>query len=118
MIDIELNKTYSGVELPKVFSNKRNYNYYKYIPFILNEEKQDELTVYTWKYIIMPIEEYGYNKLVEAVIELKYSNSEVIARLNNFISEPDNDKYKLEYEELTSWRKYAKEFSKKHFNML
>lgn len=117
MIEIELNKTYSGVELPKVFSNKSNYKYYKYIPFIWDEKKQGESTIYTWEYIMLPIENYNYGKLVEGIIELKYSNSEVIARLNNYISEPDNEKYKTEYKELTEWRKIAKEYAKKHFNM-
>ena len=119
MINIEeLNRTFSGTEFPKVLLNKSNYKYYNYVPVILNEEQQNDSIVYTWKYVVIPFEEYSYNKLVEGIIELKYSNSEVIARLNNFISEPDNAKYKLEYDELAAWRKYAKEYAKKHFNML
>jgi hypothetical protein len=84
----------------------------------LSEEKEEELTVYTWQYLMINANEYNYGKLVESIIELKYSSSEVIARLNNYISESDNEKYKREYEELASWRKQAKEYAKKHFNML
>jgi hypothetical protein len=118
MIDIDIDRTYSGTEFPKVLSDKRNYKYYVYVPFILSEEKEEELTVYTWQYLMINANEYNYGKLVESIIELKYSSSEVIARLNNYISESDNEKYKREYEELASWRKQAKEYAKKHFNML
>lgn len=116
--ELEQKKIYSGSTYPEVLTKKYNYIYYKYVPFILDEIKQNDIIIYTWQYVKLPVYNYNYDKLVEVLIELKYSNGEVIARLNNYISEPNNAKYKKEYEELTYWRNKVKAFAKKHFNLV
>lgn len=116
--EIELDRIYSDYEYPEVVFKKDNYVYCKFIPVILEEIKDENGIIYNWQYIRLPMYEYSYGKLVEKIIELKYSNSEVIARLNNYISEPNDSKYKTEYEELIDWRKTAKNFAKKHFNLV
>lgn len=113
----EVGRIYTGTEKPKVYGGKHNNRYYIYVPFIWSETPKNDTFIYTWEFLMILNTEYNYSKLIEEIIKLKYSDSEVIARLNNYISEPNNSKYKSEYEELQSWRKIAKEYAKKHFNV-
>ena len=36
----------------------------------------------------------------------------------NYMDEPDNEKYVKEFEDFQKYRKFAKDFSKSHFNMV
>lgn len=57
-------------------------------------------------------QEKMYNKLVSIFIRKKYSQNRIEAILNNYISEPDNEKYRAEFLELQAYRAECKKQAK------
>ena len=102
---------FEGAEYPDTIKHKQN-NIIE-LPFIINENNG----IYKWIYLKIKIYNYHYRGLVNEIVSLKYDESEMFAVLLNYMDEPNNEVYKKEYNELQNWRKYAKEFAKKHFNM-
>ena len=49
---------------------------------------------------------------------MKYNENEVIAIINNYLSEPKNTKYKKEFAELQEWRLTSKNYAKKLFGLI
>ena len=105
--------TYSDSEYPSVIYKKRHENDFIEVPFIISENDG----VYTWIYIRMMPYNYHYRGLVDAIIHTKYDESEISAITFNYMDDPNNDKYRKKFKEFQDWRKLAKEYSKKHFNM-
>ena len=97
---------------PEVTNEIINGAMYMNVPYIISEEDG------VYKYIIfsMPRSEYNYDSLVSNIIDLHYRTREMFAIMNNYLTEPDNEKYKKEFDELQTVRKNAKEYVKKHFN--
>lgn len=81
------------------------------VPIVISENNG----VYQWVYITIPKFKYHYRELIDTIISLKYDLSETLAVLFNHLDEPDNEKYTQEYNDFMSWRKFAKEYVKKHF---
>lgn len=53
-----------------------------------------------------------YGQKIHQLIRIKYSQRDVEAILNNYISEPDNEKYKAEFLELQAYRAECKKQAK------
>jgi hypothetical protein len=115
-IDIQLDMTYFGNVFPETISKKINNKFYIYVPVIV-EENTDQYK-YIYKYICMKPYEYEYKNLVSFIICMKYSSNDETAILMNYMFEPNNEKYIKEYNELQSWRLFAKNYAKKHFNLV
>ena len=73
--------------------------------------------MFTWEYVPLRISDYNYPGLVNALIGLKYDLSETLAIMNNYMYEPTNETYKKEFIEFQEWRKTAKTYAKKYFNI-
>ena len=117
MIDVknvEIKTIFRGNESPEVVTKKVGKKYYTYVPYILSEENGE----YTWEYVVMLAYKYSYEGVVEALIAMRYNNNEVIAIMNNYLSEPKNLKYKKEFAELQEWRLTSKNYAKKHFGLI
>lgn len=54
-----------------------------------------------------------YARLVDAYVREKYSQSAVEAIINNYLSDPENEKYKAEFIGLQTYREECKEKAKK-----
>ena len=61
------------------------------------------------------VQEDFYGQLVNQLIREKYSQSQVEAILNNYLNEPENEKYKQEFIALQSFRTECKEVAKIQF---
>lgn len=112
--NIEVKTIFRGSDSPEVVTKKVGKKYYTYVPYIVSEDNGE----FVWEYVVMPAYKYGYDALVEALIEMKYNNNAVIAIMNNYLSEPKNAKYKKEFAELQDWRLTSKNYAKKHFGMI
>lgn len=53
-----------------------------------------------------------YARLVDAYVREKYSQSAVEAIINNYLSDPENEKYKAEFAALQTYREECKEKAK------
>lgn len=103
--------------LPKeqgtVYPATMEYASHVEVPYMLDSDND----LYTWVTLYIKSSDYHYRGLVNAVITLKYDESEAFAVLLNYMDDPDNEHYKAEYEAFQLWRKHAKEFAKNHFNI-
>lgn len=110
---MDIHAIYSGVEIPKMVTKRFNRSSMYFVPYNINEDNG----TYTYNYVSLPPENYNYGGLVDAIIGTKYSLSNVIAIVINYIGDSTNDEYNKEFNELQEWRKFAKRESRKHFNM-
>ena len=102
----------SGAIAPEVVRKKFATGEFVCIPFILSEEPE-----YRWIEISLRSYKYNYDNLVDAVIGIKYSYKEMFAILNNYLLDPKNSDAVKAFNDMQEWRKTAKDFAKKHFNM-
>lgn len=113
---IDLFRQYEGFEYPSTEKRTVNYITYVYIPINIEEiPLEDGQTLYKWEYI--DVRDYSYKGLIKALIWRKYDLSDTIAIMLNYMTDPSNDKYKKEFEDLQKCRQEAKEFARKHFEM-
>jgi hypothetical protein len=61
--------------------------------------------------------EQQYNRLVNDLIRKKYSQAQVEAILNNYLTEPTNTKYIIEFNALQEFRKVCKANAKTQIGM-
>lgn len=108
----------SGTWLPELFKFNRLNTSYVIVPIILKEEIIDDKKTYTWIEIQIKEEKYTYEDVIDFIITLKYSISETIAIINNYMYDPENEKYKSEFKEFQEFRTLVKNGVKKHFNKL
>ena len=110
---------YEGYTYPSTETRNINFSTYKYVPFNIKEiKRKDGNILYVWEYICLKLNEYNYEGLIKELIFRKYAdNSDIIAITLNYMSDPTNDKYKKEFEELQAYRKEVKDFAKKYFKM-
>lgn len=112
--NIELYKVYTGSKEPVVISKRIDGCTFKYVPFDITFEND----VYSWKYLLLRIDKYNYEGLVSKLISDKYTLRDSIVILSNYLLDSTNEKYKKEFDELQKCRIEAKEFAKRHFNMI
>lgn len=98
-----------GTQYPVVKTNVINDTTTLEVPIVIN----DSNGVYTWLYIKMNRQNYHYRGLVDAIISLKYDQSEAFAIILNYLD--DKEKYNDEFNEFQEWRKFAKNFARNHF---
>lgn len=110
---MDIQNTYSGVEVPKMVTKRFSRATMYYVPYNIAEDNG----TYTYKYVSLTPENYNYGGLVDAIIGTRYNLSNVIAIVINYIGDNKNAEYKSEFNELQQWRKFAKEEARKHFNM-
>ena len=53
-----------------------------------------------------------YECIITKIIRQRYPDNDMTAILSNYLSEPDNEKYTKEFNEVQSWRKVAKSVAK------
>lgn len=102
-----------GTEYPQPVYTRTDNTTIVNVPYVISENEGE----YIWITFKMKEYDYHYRGLVDAIIALKYDLSETLAILLNYMDDPTIEKHKQEYEELQTWRKQAKEYSKKHFNL-
>lgn len=113
MNNIDLTRVYTENTKPEVCSEIINGCGYKYVPYIMSEDNG----MYTYRYLLIKDSEYTYGKLVDIIIGFTFSLRETLAIMNNYMLDPNNPKYKAEFDELQNIRKAAKDYAKKHFNI-
>ena len=97
----------NGKSITKSFFNidvQEVENGYKYIPVYIDNSILDSL--------IKMDKEHKYNKTIEWIIADQYKVPATTAILSNYLSDPDNEKYINEFNELQSWRKLVKTYVK------
>lgn len=109
---MDIQKTYEGLEYPKMVTKRYGRATMYYIPYNVIEDNG----AYTYEYVSLSPESYNYSGLVDAIIGTKYNLSEVLAIVINYIGDPKNVNYKAEFDELQIWRAFAKDEAKKYFN--
>lgn len=115
---IDLFRQYEGYNYPSTETRKVNYITYVYVPINVEEiPLEDGSTLYKWEYIDIKSYDYNYKGLVKALIWRKYDISDTTAIILNYMSDPKNEDYIKELNDLQEWRKYVKSFAKSHFNM-
>lgn len=110
---MNIHETYSGLEYPTMVTKRYGRASMYYIPYDINENNG----TYTYKYVSLGPDNYTYGGLVDAIIGTKYSLSNTLAIVINYMGDPKNKSYKAEFDELQEWRKFAKNEARKHFNM-
>ena len=108
-MEINKNMIISGDKAPEIEIRKFNNSTYIVVPFILSKQP-----LYEWIELVFKPFNYNYGSVIDSIIGLKYSLSETLAILNNYLSDPENVKYVAEFNELQEWRRTAKEYVKKH----
>jgi hypothetical protein len=103
----------SGVVTPEVVTKTINGSVCTVIPLVLKEGDETTEQPYEWIDIILRPASFNYGGIVDAIVNLKYSLSEVVAILNNYLSDMTDDEAKREFDELQAWRRHAKEYAKK-----
>lgn len=53
-----------------------------------------------------------YGKIIEWILADQYKTADVTAILANYLSEPDNEKYLTEFNDLQDWRRIVKKYAK------
>lgn len=114
MNNIELFKKYTGKNYPEVITDTEYGITNIYIPYNICEKNG----MYEWEYIVTRQKYYNYKGIINVVLGLKYDLSDTLAIILNYMEDSKNPEYKKEFDELQKWRKHAKEFSKKHFNLV
>lgn len=109
---MDIQKTYTSLEYPKMVTKRYGRATMYYIPYNVIEDNG----TYTYKYVSLTPESYTYGGLVDAIIGTKYNLSEVLAIVINFVGDSKNVDYKAEFDELQIWRAFAKDEAKKHFD--
>jgi hypothetical protein len=116
---IDLFRQYEGYDYPSTETRMINGNIFTYVPINVKERVMDDgTTLYSWEYLDVKANDYNYKGLVNAIIWRKYNIIDTIAIIMNYMDEPDNEKYVKEFEDFQKYRKFAKDFSKSHFNMV
>lgn len=115
---IDLFRQYEGFEYPSTETRIVNYIPYIYVPINIEETLlEDGQTLYKWEYIDLNYSDYNYKGLIRTLAGRKYDISDTIAIMLNYMSDPENEDYKKEFEDLQTYRKDIKAFAKKHFEM-
>ena len=115
---IDLFRQYEGFDYPSTETRTINYIPYVYVPINIEEfSLEDGQKLYRWEYVELKSYDYNYKGLIKVLVWRKYDISDTIAIMLNYMSDPENEDYKKEFEDLQSWRKYVKSFAKSHFNM-
>lgn len=112
-INNTLNSTQVSTEMPKMIAKRTGRSTMYYIPYNIVEDNG----AYNFKYVLLSPSDYNYGGLVDAIIGVKYSLRDFLAVIANYASDPKNSKYESEFLELQEWRKFAKDESRKHFNL-
>ena len=99
---MDIQNTYTSVETPKVVSKRYGRSTMYYVPYNIAEDAG----TYSYKYVPVSPDDYNYGGVVDALIGAKYSLKDVLAILNNYLFEPDNEGYKTEFLDLQQWRQY------------
>ena len=101
--------------------SKPNIEYFKLadvdmvkIPYEIEEVSPG---VYTWREISVRRSNYNYGGIVSELIGLAYSDTKMIAIINNYLLDPTDEEAKTEFDEMQKWRQFAKDESKKHFKL-
>ena len=113
MNNIEIFQDYFGIEKPNVEKRDVYGTTIYYVPY--NVSLLDNM--YKWQYVPVKAKNYNYKGLINVIMGIKYDLNDTLAILFNYLDSPDNEDYKAEYDELQTWRKHAKAFSKSHFNV-
>lgn len=104
----------TGYEVPTMYE----YKNYIILHLVIDEQIVNNKKLYTWLELYVNKSNYIYENIVQLLISFKYTNSEVIAIMNNYMFDPNDEKYKQEFDDLQNWRFKVKNSVKKHFNML
>ena len=110
---MDANNTYTGVEQPSIVYKRFGRSTMYYVPYNITEEAG----TYTYRYVPVNPSNYNYGGLVDAIIGVKYPLKEALAVINNYLYDPENEKYIAEFHEMQKWRQFAKDESKKHFKL-
>jgi hypothetical protein len=113
--NIQLDQIYTSKTFPVNVTKKISNQFYVYVPIVTEKNVMND---YVYKYVLMHDYEYNYKNLVSFIIYMKYTNSDTIAILSNYMVDPQNEKYIKEYNDFQNWRKFAKDYAKKHFNLV
>ena len=111
--DMDIQNIYTSIEKPKMVSKRYGRSTMYYVPYDIFENNG----TYSYKYVPVIPDDYNYGGLVDAIIGVKYPLKECLAVINNYLFDPENEEYKMEFSEMQEWRKFAKLESRKHFNM-
>ena len=112
MKEIKFLEEYTGKDFPKVFTKKVSGITNVYVPYVISEDENG----YKYTYLMVGPGKFNYEDLVDKIIGLKYSAADMFAVINNYLLDPNNDKYLTEYLEMQDHRKHAKEYAKRFFN--
>ena len=110
---MNINDTYTSVEKPKLVAKRYERSTMYYAPYDISEDNG----TYTCKYVPIFPDDYNYGGMVDAIIGVKYPLKESLAVVNNYLLDPNNEKYVTEFLEMQEWRKFAKSEARKHFNL-
>lgn len=101
--------------------SKPNIEYFKLadvdmvkIPYEIEEVSPG---VYTWREISVRRSNYNYGGIVSELIGLAYSDTKMIAIINNYLLDPTDEEAKTEFGEMQNYRKYAKSIAKELFSL-
>lgn len=110
---MDLRIEYTSNEKPVMISKRYGRSTRYYIPYGIVENDG----VYTCKYVSLKPDYYNYGGLVDAIISMKYEMKDEMAIVNNYLLNPENESYVMEYNDFQTWRQFAKSEAKKHFNL-
>lgn len=108
---MEIDVTYEFNEKPTKVLERIGRRTYMYLPYDINEDNGK----YTCKFV--RVQRMKYGDMVDAIIKTKYSDSKNFAIINNYLLDQTNPEYKSEYDDLQSWRRFAKDEARKYFNI-
>lgn len=76
--------------------------------------------IFSWRELRVRFQNLNYGGIVSALIDLKYSPSEMTAIINNYLLDPEDNDIKDEFMNMQEYRMYAKDVAKeiiKEFNL-
>lgn len=111
-MEINKNMINSGVTAPEVVTKTINGTLCTVVPFVVTDGDESKGVPYEWIDIILRPASYNYGGVVDAIVNLKYSLSEVLAIFSNYLSDMTDEESKREFDELQAWRKVAKDYSR------
>lgn len=95
---------------------KPEIRYYKHnnidmvcIPYDLFEVSPG---IYSWKELNIRYVSLNYKNIVSTLIDMKYSQADMTAIINNYLLDPENEETKKDFNEMQEHRKYAKRMAK------
>lgn len=80
--------------------------------YIININITESGDGFEWDSIVTKPGDMFYGEIVSDIIRLNYSDDEMIAIINNYLDDMENQTYLTKFKEMQSWRKFSKQTAK------